>query len=246
MIPASHSLVTLSPARQAALQAIAEVEQRREERKRLADENPNTRAFMRRLTGHSRISNSTARLIPGLAWNPNYKLWTLKKLEDALELLLVSRGEHCYSPLSVEVQQCLFPDVVWRKKTRAEHHGKLRRHKEQRREDKRRCHAAMLHQSLVARARADLNFQSPVTVAGWFARWSDELEEFELALMFWQWRRRFPSLEELEWHRDTSDPMWVVFTVIRDILSEMPEYLIGADCWRVPDKLCNQLREVHL
>jgi len=239
MIPASHSLVTLNPARQAALQAIADVEQRREERKRLANENPSTRAFMRRLTGHSRISNSTARLIPGLAWNPNCKLWTLKKLEDALELLLVSRGEYCYSPLSVEVQQCLFPDVVWRKKIRTEHHGKLRRHKEQRREDKRQCHEAMLHQSLVARARVDLNFQSPETVGAWYSRWSDELHEYELAPMFWQWCRRFPSLEELEWHRDTDDPMWVVFTVIRDILAEMPLHVIDAERWRVPDKLRN-------
>lgn len=245
MIPASHSLVTLSPARQAALQAIAEVEQRREERKRLSDDHPVTRAFLRRLTGQSRLTHITARLIPGLAWDPSFKLWTLKKLENALERLLVSQGEYCFSPMSEAVQQCLFPDVVWRNTSRAENHAKLRRHKAQRREDKRRCHEAMLHQSLVARARVDLNFQSPETVGAWYSRWSDELHEYELAPMFWQWCRRFPSLEELEWHRDTNDPMWVVFTVIRDILSEMPEYLIGADRWRVPDKLRNLRQEVQ-
>lgn len=245
MIPASHSLVTLNPARQAALQAIAEVEQRREERKRLSDDHPVTRAFLRRLTGQSRLTHSTARLIPGLAWDPSFRFWTLNKLENALERLLVSQGEHCFSPMSEAVQQCLFPDVVWRNTSRAEKRAKLRWHKVQRREDKRRCHEAMLHQSLVARARVDLNFQSPETVGAWYSRWSDELHEYELAPMFWQWCRRFPSLEELEWHRDTNDPMWVVFTVTRDILSEMPEYLIGADRWRVPDKLRNLQQEVQ-
>lgn len=58
MIPASHSLVTLNPARQAALQAIADVEQRQEERKRLSDDNPVTRAFLRRLTGQSHLTHA--------------------------------------------------------------------------------------------------------------------------------------------------------------------------------------------
>lgn len=242
MIPASHTLVTLNPARQAALQAIAEVEQRREARQRLSDDNPVTRIFMRRLTGQSRLTHSTARLIPGLAWDPSFTLWTLRKLENALERLLVGQGEHCYSPLSVEVQQYLFPDVAWRKKSREEQHGKLRRHKEQRQEDKRQCHEAMLHQSLVARARADLNFQSPETVGAWYSRWSDELHEYELASMFWQWRGRFPSLAELWWHEDCGDPLWVVFSVLRDIVREQPDGLRAADRWRVPDKL-NHSRE---
>ncbi|SFU20752.1 PsiA protein [Kosakonia arachidis] len=237
MIPASHSLVTFNPARQAALQAIAEVEQRREERKRLSDDHPVTRAFLRRLTGQSRLTHNTARLIPGLAWDPSFRFWTLNKLENALERLLVSQGEHCFSPMSEAVQQCLFPDVVWRNTSRAEKRAKLRWHKVQRREDKRRCHEAMLHQSLVARARVDLNFQSPETVGAWYSRWSDELHEYELAPMFWLWRRRFVSLDELLWHWDAGDPLWVVFSVLRDIVNEQPDCLRGADRRSVPDKL---------
>lgn len=152
-------------------------------------------------------------------------------------------GGALFPPLSEAVQQCLFPDVVWRNTSRAEKRAKLRWHKVQRQEDKRHCHEAMLHQSLVARARVDLNFQSPETVGTWYSRWSDELHEYELAPMFWQWCRRFPSLEELEWHRDTDDPMWVVFTVIRDILAEMPLHVIDADRWQVPDKLRNLRQE---
>jgi hypothetical protein len=60
------------------------------------------------------------------------------------------------------VQQCLFPDVVWRNQPRVEKRVNLRWHKVQRKEDKRWCHEAMLHQSLVA--RADLSVQSPETV----------------------------------------------------------------------------------
>ncbi|WP_318386850.1 plasmid SOS inhibition protein A [Enterobacter sp.] len=60
MIPSELSLVTLQPARQAALRAIAEVEQHQENRKRLLSENPHARAFMRHLTGSSRINTRSA------------------------------------------------------------------------------------------------------------------------------------------------------------------------------------------
>lgn len=92
MIPANLSLVALNPARQAALQAIAEVEQRQEDNKRLPSENPHARVFMRLLTGNSRLNARSAQQIPGLAWDPSFKLWTLKMLEDELERLLRSRG----------------------------------------------------------------------------------------------------------------------------------------------------------
>lgn len=99
MIPASLALVTLNPARQAALQAVAEVELRRENRRRLPEDNPHARAFMRLLTGESRLSSRTAQAIPGLGWDPHVKIWSLRRLEE--------RSKSCWSAgVSTATRRC--------------------------------------------------------------------------------------------------------------------------------------------
>lgn len=237
MIASHLSLVTLNPARQAALQAIAEVEQRQEDNKRLPSENPHARAFMRRLTGSSRLSARSAQQIPGLAWDPSFNLWTLKMLEDELERFLRSRGEYCFSPLTSEVQHALFPDIVYRKATRNDRSRKLSSARFQRREDKRRCQQAILHQNLVSQARTDLNFQSPETVSTWYSRWRDELDARELALLVWSWQTRFGSLSELDWLRYGDTPLYALLYEIQCIVKETPEPVRAAERWRVPNKL---------
>lgn len=240
MIPSHLSLVTLNPARQAALQAIAEVEQRQENSQRLPFENPHARAFMRRLTGSSRLNARSAQQIPGLGWDPKFKLWTLKMLEDELERLLRSRGEHCYSPLSSEVQHALFPDIVYRKSTRNDRSRNLSSARSQRREDKRRCQEAMRHQNLVIQARTDLNFQSPETVRAWYSRWCDELHTGEMALLFWHWQTRFGSLKELAWLRYSSAPLHEVLLEIHFMVPETPDHIRAAERWMVPNKLSHR------
>lgn len=103
MIPNSRSLVTLQPARQAALQAILDVETRRSEGRRLP-ELPYVRTFLRILTGSSRINTDVARRIPGLNWHPKNRLVSLKQVEAALEILLASHGEKCPLPLPIDIQ----------------------------------------------------------------------------------------------------------------------------------------------
>jgi len=237
MIPSELSLVTLQPARQAALRAIAEVEQHQENKKRLPSENPHARAFMRHLTGSSRINTRSAQQIPGLAWDPSFKLWSLKMLEDELDRLLRSRGEHCHTPVSEEVQQALFPDVVHRKNTRSDRRFKLNSTRLQRREDKRICHEAIVRQNLVGQARLELGFQSPETVNGWYTRWADELGEREMAGLFWGWWRQFGSLRALEWSNLAGDHLWKVLYELRQIVDETPPYIREAERWQVPNKL---------
>lgn len=71
MIPSSRSLVTLQPARQAALQAIMTVENARQRGARLSAA-PHVRTFLRLLTGNSRMNTTVAQRIPGLNWEPLY------------------------------------------------------------------------------------------------------------------------------------------------------------------------------
>lgn len=63
MIHSSRSLVTLQPARQAALQAIMTVEDARQRGARLPSM-PHVRTFLRLLTGSGRINNEVPRRIP--------------------------------------------------------------------------------------------------------------------------------------------------------------------------------------
>lgn len=110
MIPSSRSLVTLQPARQAALQAIMAVENARQRGARLSAA-PHVRTFLRLLAGNSRMNTTVAQRIPGLNWDPKHRLSSLKQVEEALDALIASHGECCPLPLPVDVQAELFPEV---------------------------------------------------------------------------------------------------------------------------------------
>lgn len=236
MIPKHLSLVPLRPARQAALQAIVEVEQRRAAGKHLPD-NPHARAFMRLLTGCSRLSHRNARDIPGLCWNPDEGVHTLKQLEEGLETLIRSQGELCWSPVTMEMQAILFPDVMYRSETRRHRRISLHEHKHQRLESKRLCREVMLQRRLIDQAETDLNFQTPETVSDWNDRWQDELSERDRELLFWRWQPRFASLAGLHWLRASGEPLWVVLHEIPFIVQETPEASKAAERWQVPNKL---------
>ena len=111
MIPSSSALVSLKPARQAALQAIMTVEEARQRGARLPSM-PHVRTFLRLLTGCSRINSDVARRIPGLHRDPKDRLSSLKQVEEALDMLISSHGEYCPLPLTMDVQAELFPEVL--------------------------------------------------------------------------------------------------------------------------------------
>lgn len=110
MIPSSHAIVTLKPARQAALQAIMFVEDAQLRGARLPSM-PHVRTFLRILTRNSRMNTAVAQRIPGLNWDPKHRLSSLKQVEEALDELIASHGECCPLPLPVDVQAELFPEV---------------------------------------------------------------------------------------------------------------------------------------
>lgn len=91
MIPLSHTLVALKPARQTVLQAIMTVEEFRRRGARLPSL-PDVRTFLRVLTGSSRINTAVAQRIPGLNWEPKNRLCSLNLVEEALDRLIASKG----------------------------------------------------------------------------------------------------------------------------------------------------------
>ncbi|HDT6084959.1 TPA: plasmid SOS inhibition protein A [Citrobacter braakii] len=236
MIPSTHALVTLKPARQAALQAIISVETARERGARLPSL-PHVRTFLRVLTGSSRINTAVAQRIPGLNWEPKNRLCSLKQVEEALDRLIASKGEHCPLPISTDVQAELFPEVMHTRTDRRMQREKIAFTRKMRQEDRALEHRWLLRQNLLGQAVTELNFQSPETINIWYRRWADEFDARELESAFWCWQTRFTSLKELDWLRYSNDPLYEVMYEITFIVKDTPDEMRRAERWQVPNKL---------
>ncbi|PKA32729.1 plasmid SOS inhibition protein A [Cedecea lapagei] len=236
MIPSSHALVSLKPARQAAIQAISMVESSRERGARLPAM-PYVRTFLRVLTGSGRLNATVARQIPGLNWVPKNRHANLKQIEEALDTMIATGGEACPLPLTLGVQAELFPEVTHTRTDRKLQRSNIRTTRQTRRESREFDQRWKLRQNLLAKAETDLNFQSPETVCTWYTRWSDEFDAKELAAMFWRWQPRFTSLKELQWVRLSGEPLYAVMYEIPFIVRETPEHTRIAERWQVPNKL---------
>lgn len=239
MIPSAYSLVTLKPARQAALQAIINVETSRERGARLPAL-PHVRAFLRLLTGCGRLNATVARQIPGLNWEPRNRLVSLKQVEEALDRMIATGGEACPLPLNLDVQAELFPEVIHTRTDRRLHREKISFTRKIRREARQVDHAWRLRQNLLGQAVTELNFQSPETVNIWYRRWADEFDARELESAFWRWQTRFTSLKELDWSRYSNAPLYEVMYEITCIVKETPDALRQAENWLVPNKLTDR------
>ncbi|MCE9893200.1 MULTISPECIES: plasmid SOS inhibition protein A [Citrobacter freundii complex] len=239
MIPSTHALVTLKPARQAALQAIISVETSREQGARLPAQ-PHVRAFLRLLTGCGRLNATVARQIPGLNWAPRNRLTSLKQVEEALDRMIASKGEHCPLPLSTDVQAELFPEVMHTRTDRRMQREKIAFTRKMRQEDRAIEHRWLLRQNLLGQAVTELNFQSPETINVWYRRWADEFDARELESAFWCWQTRFASLKSLEWLHYSNEPLYAVMHEIRFIVRDTPAHVREAERWQVPNKLTDR------
>lgn len=197
MIPNSMALVTLLPERQAALQAIIAVERAQQTGARLA-RYPFTAAFMKQLSGSSRISVKTLNRIHGIYYRPRSKRAPLPEWENALDILLSTAGEVCPLPLPGELAGTLFPEAVFRCTERAGHMLSKTLTRSARRTRQAADHEQQRVECTIRQAELELAFRTPETLRGWFSAWSDDVPEYDLKNMIAAWARRFPSLAGLE------------------------------------------------
>lgn len=197
MIPKSHALVTLLPERQAALQAIAVVEHAQQRGTRLA-RHPWAAAFMKQLSGRSRISVQTLNRIRGIYLRPREKRAPLPEWEGALDIFLSTAGEVCPLPLPGELATVLFPEAVFRRAERAKHAAMKTVSHAGRRERQAEDYRERELENRIRLAETELAFRTPETLRGWFSAWCDDVPENDLKNMIAAWARRFPSLNGLE------------------------------------------------
>ncbi|MGK3116335.1 plasmid SOS inhibition protein A [Candidatus Pantoea formicae] len=237
MIPKSLSLVTLLPERQAALQAIAAVEHAKQRGARLT-RHPYAAAFMKQLSGRSRVSVQALNRIRGIYLRPREKRAPLPEWEGALDMFLSTAGEMCPLPLPGELATTLFPEAVFRRAERAKHAADKSVSHAARRERQTADYQERQLENRIRQAETELAFRTPETLRGWFAAWCGSVPENDLKNMIAAWARRFPSLNGLETLQPyAGDVACEVAGEIHLRSLHMDSAQKGMNRWLVPNKL---------
>lgn len=237
MIPSSLALVPLLPERQAALKAIAIVEHAQQRGTRLA-RHPYAAAFMKQLSGASRISVQGLNRIRGIYLRPREKRAPLAEWESALDTFLRTAGDVCPLPLPGELTTILFPEAAFRRSERSEHVAQKSVSRIVRRERQAEVYRARQLENRICQAEIELAFRTPDTLRSWFTAWCDFVPEHDLKNMIRVWSRRFPSLVGLETLQLYSPD--AACDVAREIQQRVPH--IGTmqrelNRWLIPNKL---------
>jgi len=237
-IPSCRALVPVCDVRRAALDAIAEVEDKRRDGKRLSGQ-PFARAFFRHLSGEGRASGRSL-MQAGVMWEPRNRMTSISDYEYAFNVLLQSQGLHCPLPLSGSVRQRLFPEYSFSQANRRDKKGDIARQTAARREARKEARKYLLLQGLVGQAAVELNFCTPVTALAWYARWEREFPEEMIEGAFWRWVKRFPSLRPLRSQEGMGIPLWSVMADLAETNDRTPGWLHALERWMVPNKLLNK------
>lgn len=236
VISASRALVPVSDARRAAMDAIAEVEDRRRNGRPLSGQRY-SRAFFRHLSGAGRASGQSL-LRAGIMWEPRRRMTSISEYVHALNVLLESHGLHCPLPLSGSVRQQLFPEYCFALDDRREKRRALSMHAAARREASQAAREYMLLQGRAGQAAAELNFCTPVTVGAWYSRWEDLPDEL-LEGAFWRWMKRFPSLRPLQKSERMGIPLWYVMSDTADMIALTPQWLKATESGFCPNRIAS-------
>lgn len=238
MIPNHMALVPWHPYRQAVWFAIAQVEARRETDRRQAVY-AYANAFFRQLTGRSTISAKDMRMID-ITYRPGdrHRTSCLEDYVDALNTLIASRGERCYSPLPGDTRDMLFPEVSRRRQQRFEHKLAMKQTRQQRQAKQVKWHKRRRYQVSLAQAEIELAFVTPGDHEDWLKRWQQQgIEEFDLSNMVFAWTTRFPCLAELDRYHWAAMPFWEARLQVSQISAVLPGTVRSDNRARIPNRL---------
>ncbi|ECB6312641.1 plasmid SOS inhibition protein A [Salmonella enterica subsp. enterica serovar Chailey] len=236
MIPKHLSLVPLSNERRAAMQAIADVEDKSSRHIHMA-EYPYAHAFFRHLKGSKRITSKEISFF--LPMTDKELRGRKSQWVSAIDTLIESRGTRCYLPLPSGAGSSLFPAVQFQQAERVRRQAELSGEKYSRQNSKERSLREMAYAALAGQAEIDLAFQTPDTVSAWNARWSGDIHLYDLEAMFFRWTDKIPSLSRQDLWAWKHTPFWSVLYEVAVLSKEAPRSVRLADRWSVPNKLCS-------
>lgn len=216
MIARHLSLVPVNPFQRAALQAIIEVEERRQR-----GQYPYAVALLRQLRGGGagRIGAADVRRAAS-NYNPKDRAGEPKaRYLAALDKLIESRGSVCPLPLSGCAVGQYFPQTAYRHAERQHRRWDVGYRRRENQQEKARQQKRRRYQVAVAQAEIELAFVTPSALAAWYRQQEKRgIYDDDLTEMLLGWGQRFTGLQVRGFC--SGQPLWT-------ILDEMGGELTG-------------------
>lgn len=233
MIPRHLSLVPVNPFQLAALQAIIEVEERRQR-----GQYPYAVALLKQLRGGkagritaSDVSRAAANYCPkGRGGEPKDRYLA------ALNTLVESRGNVCPLPLSGCAVSQYFPHTGYRLSERQHRRWDVSYSRREKQQEKERLQKRRRYQTAVAQAEIELAFVTPSALTAWYRRQEKRgIYDDDLTEMLQGWGRRFTGLQDRAFC--SGQPLWAILDEMNGELAQRSATEQWLDAQRLPNRL---------
>lgn len=234
MIPRHLSLVPVNPFQAAALQAIIDVEERRQR-----GQYPYAVALLKQLRG-GKAGRITASDVSRAAANycPKNRGGEPKdRYLAALNTLVESRGDVCPLPLSGCAVSQYFPQTGYRMSERQHRRWDVSFSRREKQQEKERLQKRRRYQTAVVQAEIELAFITPSALTAWYKRQEKRgIYDDDLTDMLAAWGGRFTGLQGEAFN--SGQPLWAILDEMSSELAERPWLQQRIDDQQLPNKLC--------
>lgn len=238
MIPRHLSLVPVNPFQLAALQAIIEVEERRQR-----GQYPYAVALLKQLRG-GKAGRITASDVSRAAANycPKNRGGEPKdRYLAALNSLVESRGDVCPLPLSGCAVSQYFPQTGYRLSERQHRRWDVSYSRREKQQEKERQQKRRRYQTAVAQAEIELAFITPSALTAWYKRQEKRgIYDDDLTDMLAAWGGRFTGLQGEVFN--SGQPLWAILDELGGELTERPVAQQWLDAQLLPNRLRDDRR----
>ncbi|MFS7253227.1 plasmid SOS inhibition protein A [Rahnella rivi] len=238
MIPRHLSLVPVNPFQTAALQAIIEVEERRQRGKY-----PYAVALLRQLRG-GKTGRITACDVSRAAanYNPKDRAGEPKdRYLAALDKLIESRGSVCPLPLSGCAVGQYFPQTAYRHAERQNRRWDVSSRRRENQQEKTRQQKRRRYQVAVAQAEIELAFVTPSALATWYGLQEKRgIYDDDLTEMLLGWGLKFSGLKVRGFC--SGQPLWTIIDELGGKLTKRSMVQQRLDEQMLPNRLRDSRR----
>ncbi len=233
MIPRHLSLVPVNLFQLAALQAIIEVEERRQR-----GQYPYAVALLKQLRGGkagritaSDVSRAVANYFPkDRGGEPKDRYLA------ALNTLVESRGNVCPLPLSGCAVSQYFPQTGYRLSERQHRRWDVSYSRREKQQEKERLQKRRRYQTAVVQAEIELAFITPSALTAWYKRQEKRgIYDDDLTEMLQGWGRRFTGLQERAFC--SGQPLWAILDEMNGELAQRSATQQWLDTQLLPNRL---------
>ncbi|HID7510881.1 TPA: plasmid SOS inhibition protein A, partial [Enterobacter hormaechei] len=158
------------------------------------------------------------------------------RYEEAFDILIRSRGRHCFAPLDTRLVHIMFPEKAFSLSDRRLKRDRREADLYTRQESRRAREKEVAYQNRVGQAEIDLAFQTQETLRAWYESWpQQEVRDYVMQRMLWTWTERCPSLSHLV--RSWYGRAYEIVAGVRDVAEYASPAAKELERWMVPNKI---------